>query len=47
MMNVKDNYKNSKFNTKCDFFESDDTTEHLFECPIFGILTQEEMKSIN
>ena len=44
MINVKDNYKNREIDAKC---ESDDTTEHLFECPILRRLTQEEMKAIN
>ena len=34
MINVKDNFENSEINTKCEFCESDDTTEHLSECPI-------------
>ena len=42
MINVKDNYKNSDIDTKCE-----DTTEHLLECPILQRLTQEEMKAIN
>ena len=40
-------YKNSEITTKCEFCESDDTTEHLFECPILQRLTQEEMKAKN
>ena len=47
MINVMDNYKNSYINIKCEFCESDNTTEHLFECPILWRLTQEEMKAIN
>ena len=47
MINVKDNYKNSVINAKCEFCESDNTTEHLFECVILQRLTQEEMKAIN
>ena len=47
MINVKDNYKNSEINTKCEFCESDNTTEHLFECPILQRLIQEEMIAIN
>ena len=39
--------KNSIIDTKCEFCESDDITEHLFECPILQRLTQEEMKAIN
>ena len=44
MINVMDNHKYSEIDTKC---ESDDTTEHLFECPILQRLTQEERKAIN
>ena len=44
MINFKDDYKNRKIYTKC---ESEDTTEHLFECSILQRLTQEEMKAIN
>ena len=47
MINVKENYKNSEINTKCEFCESDDTTEHLLECPILQRLTREEMTVIN
>ena len=47
MINVKDNNKNSESNTKCEFYESYDTTEHLSECPILQRLTQEKMKVIN
>ena len=47
MINVKDNYKSSAINTKFEFYESNDTTEHLFECAILLRLTQEEMKAIN
>ena len=47
MINVQDNYKNSVINTKCEFRESDDTTEHLFKYPIIRRLTKEEMKAIN
>ena len=47
MINVVDNYKNSENDTKCEFSESEGTTENLFECPILQRLTQEEMKAIN
>ena len=47
IINVKDNYEKGKINTKCEFCESDDTTEQLFECPILRRLTQEEIKAIN
>ena len=47
MINVRDNYKNSNIDTKCEFYESDSTTENLFECPMLKRLTQEEMKGIN
>ena len=47
MINVKDNYKNSEIDTKCELCESEDTTEHLLECPILQRLTQEEMNVIN
>ena len=47
MINVKDNYKNSEINTKCVFCESDDTTEHLFQCPMLQRLTNEGKKTIN
>ena len=36
-----------EFNTKCQFSEIDDTTEHLFEHAICQRLTQEEMKAID
>ena len=47
MINVTGNYKNSVINTKCEFSESDDTTEYLFECPILQGLIQEKIKAIN
>ena len=47
MINVKDNHKNMEIDTKCQFCESEDTTEHLFECSRLQRLTQEEMKAIN
>ena len=47
MIHFNDNYKSSEINTKCELCESDDTTEHLCECPILWRLTQEEMKAIN
>ena len=47
MINVKDNYKNSEIDTKCEFSESEDTTEHLLECSILKRMTQEEMKALN
>ena len=47
MITVKDNYKNSEIDTKCEFCESENTTEHLFECSIFQRLAQEEMKATN
>ena len=39
--------QNSEINTKCEFYESDNTTQHLSECPILRRQTQEEMKAIN
>ena len=47
MTNFKDNYKNSEINAKCEFCESDNTTEHLFKYPIIRRLTKEDMKAIN
>ena len=47
MINDKDNYKNRENDTKCEICESEDATEHLFECPMLQRLTQEEMKAIN
>ena len=47
MINANDNYKNSGNNTKYKFCESDDNTEHWFECPIHQRLTKEEMKAID
>ena len=47
MINVMDNYQNREIDTKCEFGESEYTTEHLFECPILQRQTQEEMKLIN
>ena len=47
MINVKDNYKNSEIYTKCEFIESEYTTEHLFECSVLQRLIQEEVKVIN
>ena len=47
MINVNDNRKNSGINTKCEFCENVDTSEHLFECPILRTLKQEEMKAKN
>ena len=47
MINAKDIYKSSEINTKCEFCESDDTTEYLFEFSILKRLAQEEMKAIN
>ena len=44
MINVKDSYRNSEINTKCEFCENDDTIKHLFEFPMIQRLTQEEMK---
>ena len=46
MINAKDNYKNRIIYTKCEFCESEDTTEHLCECSILQRLTREEMKEI-
>ena len=34
MINVKDNDKNMEIVTKCEFCESEDTSEHLLECSI-------------
>ena len=42
-----DNHKNREIDTKCEFCDSEDTTEHLLECYILQRLTQEEMKAIN
>ena len=39
--------KNREIDTKYEFCESEDTTEHLFECSILQRLTQEQMKVIN
>ena len=47
MINVKDNYKNSVINIKCDICQSDDTTEYSFDCAMLQRLTQEEIKAIN
>ena len=47
MINAKDKKKNSENSNKCVFCESDDTAEHLFECPILRGLTQGEIKAIN
>ena len=45
MINVKDNYKSSEINTKYEFCESDDITEHLFECSILLRLTAINIES--
>ena len=41
------NNKSIKINTKCEYHESDNTTEHFLKCPIFQKLIKEEMKAIN
>ena len=40
MINVEDSYINSDIDTKCEFGESEHTTEHLFECPMLQRLTE-------
>ena len=45
IIHVNNKYKNSKNYTKCEFCESDDCTEHLFECAICQRQTQKEMKA--
>ena len=42
MIEVKDNPQKIEINNKCEFSESEDTADHLFQR-----LTQEEMKAID
>ena len=44
---AKDNCLDSAGSIKCQLCESDDTTEHLFECAALQRLTQDEMKEVN
>ena len=41
------NYDNREIDTKCEFCESEDTTDHLLECHILQRLTQEKIKVIH
>ena len=47
MINAWDNYKYSVMNTKYEFCEIDNTTEHLFECSVLQTLNKEVKKTEN